>query len=178
MHCADRGHAPSFRDWWFRPVLATILRRHEIEIDTEHQRTKIAVDVHAIITQAQLFVQVARGCMAGSAGVDIDLEFLVGWKRTPKSVDRAICLLADPDIGPNEYKRQIRAYEQATSWRITAPPRWVNPMLIGGGRATNRAHNRSNGRTHPRKAAASWFRNAHDCDVPQHSRSSGQGIAQ
>jgi len=49
-------------------------------------------------------------------------------------VDRAIWLLADPDIRPNEYRRQIRAYEQSTSWRITAPLRWLKPMLIGGGR--------------------------------------------
>jgi hypothetical protein len=56
-------------------------------------------------------------------------------------VDRAIWLLADPHITPNEYRRQIRAYErqirayeQSPSWRITAPLRWLKPMLVGGGR--------------------------------------------
>jgi hypothetical protein len=53
-------------------------------------------------------------------------------------VDRAIWLLADPDLRPNEYRRQTRAligaYEQSTSWHITAPLRWLKSMLIGGGR--------------------------------------------
>jgi hypothetical protein len=64
-------------------------------------------------------------------------------------VDRAIWLLADPDTRPNEYRRQIKrlvcAYEQSTSWRITAPLRWIKLMLVGGER--DHAHNRSNGWT-------------------------------
>jgi FkbM family methyltransferase len=49
-------------------------------------------------------------------------------------VDRAVRLLADPDCVTNEYRRQIRAFELSTSWRITAPLRWLKPMLVGRGR--------------------------------------------
>jgi len=53
-------------------------------------------------------------------------------------VDRAVRLLADPDCMTNEYRKQMRAqrraFELSTSWRITAPLRWLKPMLIGGGR--------------------------------------------
>ena len=66
-------------------VLPTVFRRNGVEIDIECQRSKIAVNVHTIIFEAQLFVQVARGGVPGTAGVDIDLKLLVGWKRTPKS---------------------------------------------------------------------------------------------
>jgi FkbM family methyltransferase len=45
-------------------------------------------------------------------------------------VDRAIWLLANPNVRPNEYKKQIRPYEESTSWRITAPLRWLKPMLL------------------------------------------------
>jgi hypothetical protein len=42
-------------------------------------------------------------------------------------VERAVRMLADPDCLTNEYQRQvraqIRAFEQSTSWRITAPLR-------------------------------------------------------
>ena len=52
--------------------------------------------------------------------------------------DRAVRLLADPDCLTNEYRKQMRAqrraFELSTSWRITAPLRWLKPMLVGRGR--------------------------------------------
>src|SRR5262245_30152011 len=67
-------------------VLPAIFHRHRIEIYIECQRSKIAIDVDAIIFKAKFFVQVARGGTPGTARVDIDLEFIVGWKWTPKGV--------------------------------------------------------------------------------------------
>jgi hypothetical protein len=53
-------------------------------------------------------------------------------------VDRAVRLLADPDCVTNEYQKQLytqrRGYEQSTSWRITAPLRWVKLLLFGAPR--------------------------------------------
>jgi len=50
-------------------------------------------------------------------------------------VDRAVRMLADPDCLTNEYQRQvraqIRAFEQSTSWRITAPLRWAKLLVFG-----------------------------------------------
>jgi FkbM family methyltransferase len=50
-------------------------------------------------------------------------------------VDRAVQLLADPDCLTNEYRKQLRAqrraFEQSTSWRITAPLRWAKLLVTG-----------------------------------------------
>jgi FkbM family methyltransferase len=67
-------------------------------------------------------------------------------------VDRAVQLLADPDCMTNEYRKQMRAFEQqlraqrgafgqqmraqrrafelSTSWRITAPLRWAKRLVF------------------------------------------------
>src|SRR5262249_42596467 len=53
-------------------------------------------------------------------------------------VDRAVRLLADPDCLTNEYRKQMRAqrraFEQSTSWRITAPLRWAKLLVVGAPR--------------------------------------------
>jgi hypothetical protein len=52
-------------------------------------------------------------------------------------VNRAVRLLADPECATNEYRKQLRAqkraYEQSTSWRLTAPLRWTR-LLFGAPR--------------------------------------------
>jgi FkbM family methyltransferase len=54
-------------------------------------------------------------------------------------VDRAVRLLADPDCVSNEYRRQIRAFELSTSWRITAPLRWAKTLLFGAAAAASKS---------------------------------------
>jgi len=58
---------------------------------------------------------------------------------THLDVDRAVRLLADPDCVTNEYRRQIRAFEVSTSWRITAPLRWTKTLLFGASRDSSKS---------------------------------------
>ncbi len=50
-------------------------------------------------------------------------------------VDRAVRLLADPDCRGHDIlwnlRKRIEAYEQSTSWRITAPLRWAKVFVFG-----------------------------------------------
>src|SRR5262249_10292566 len=57
-------------------------RRHGIEIDVERQRPELAVDVHAVVFEAELFVEVARRGVSRPGGINIDLEFLAVRNRT------------------------------------------------------------------------------------------------
>src|SRR5262249_21130188 len=60
-----------------------------IEIDVECQRSKVAVDVHAVVREAKLFVEVARRSVSGPGGIDIDVELLAGRDRTSKRLEQA-----------------------------------------------------------------------------------------
>src|SRR5262249_37175947 len=70
-------------------IFSARLRRHRIEIDIQGQRSEIAVDIHAVIFEAQLLVQMARGGEARSGRIDIDAELVVGRDWTSERLKQA-----------------------------------------------------------------------------------------
>src|SRR5262249_41556422 len=50
---------------------------------------KVAVDVHAVVLEAKLFVEVARRGMSGPGGIDIDVELLARRDRTSERLEQA-----------------------------------------------------------------------------------------
>src|SRR5262252_4598209 len=70
-------------------VLPTGCGWHRIEIDVECQRSEVAVDVHAVVLEAEFFVEVARRGVSGPGGIDIDVELLARRDRTSKRLEQA-----------------------------------------------------------------------------------------
>src|SRR5215510_8114406 len=70
-------------------VLPTGCGRHRIEIDVERQRSEVAVDVHAVILETELFVEVARCGVSSPGGIYIDIELLARRNGTSKRLEQA-----------------------------------------------------------------------------------------
>src|SRR5262245_16245787 len=86
-------------------VFPARLLRHRIEVDIQGQRSEIAVDIHAVIFEAQLLVQMARRGEARSSRIDVDVELVVGRDWASESLKQA---QQEPPIGaPHALRTQF-----------------------------------------------------------------------
>src|SRR5947209_7127056 len=62
---------------------------HGIDIEIERQRSEIAVDVHTVVFEAKLLMQMPRGSERRAVVVDVDVEFRARWDRPPEGLEQA-----------------------------------------------------------------------------------------
>jgi FkbM family methyltransferase len=120
-----------------KPATVDVLFCRDLIDEVDHQENYVTACQPTTIDQVIKMMIICE--LYGLNDIALDTaERFANLLGTRLDVDRAIWLLADPDLRPNEYRRQIRAligaYEQSTSWRITAPLRWLKLMLVGGRR--------------------------------------------
>jgi FkbM family methyltransferase len=116
-----------------RPATVDVLFGRDLIDELDHQENYVTACRPTTIDQIIKMMIICE--LHGLNDIALDTaERFAERLRARFDVDRAIWLLADPDIRPNEYKRQVRAYQRSTSWRITAPLRWLKPLLVGARR--------------------------------------------
>src|SRR5215813_14079990 len=127
-------------------VLPTGCGRHRIEIDVERQRSEVAVDVHAVVLETELFMEMARRGVSGSGGIDIDLELLARRDRASERLEQAgqQSLVGTPDAlrtqfhdainpikGSQQFELAIERQDRRTETHCVQPQRcvWTNWMV-------------------------------------------------
>jgi FkbM family methyltransferase len=125
-----------------KPATLNVLFCRDLIDETDHQQNYLTpcspVSVDQIIKMMTIYE------LYGLNDIALDTaERFADRLGTRLDVDQAIRLLANPDCGPStplierirdleqSQQRFIRAYEQSTSWRITAPLRAVKRLLAG-----------------------------------------------